>query len=331
MNQTDSETSQALVPAGQGELAVRRREQWKDLVKIVKDGVASERTKKAYGAALEHFYQWSEAQPNWPPFAKATILSYKARLEADKLAAPTINVKLAALKKLASEAVDNRSLAPEIALGIAHIKGVKRLGERTGHWLTLEEAQRLLRAPMSKKLEIPLVKRLRDRAILAVLLGCALRRSEVAALELERIQQREGRWVIVDLLGKGNRRRSVPMPAWVKTAIDAWTEAAGITSRRLFRSVNKGGRVWGDGLTERVIWQLLPAYAAVAEIKKIAPHDLRRTCAKLCRDKEGKLEQIQLMLGHASVVTTERYLGTSQDLQDAPNDRIGLRLAAMEE
>ena len=59
----------------------------------------------------------------------------------------------------------------------------------------------------------------------------------------------------------------------------------------------------------------------------IAPHDLRRTTAKLCRAAGGELEQIQLLLGHSSVQTTERYLGTKQDLVHAPNDAIKLKLA----
>jgi integrase len=59
----------------------------------------------------------------------------------------------------------------------------------------------------------------------------------------------------------------------------------------------------------------------------IAPHDLGRSCAKRCRAAGGELEQIQLLLGHASVQTTERYLGTKQDLVHAPNDGIKLRVA----
>jgi len=55
-------------------------------------------------------------------------------------------------------------------------------------------------------------------------------------------------------------------------------------------------------------------------------NDLRRTCAKLCRAAGGELEQIQLLLGHASVQTTERYLGTKQDLVRAPNDAIKLTI-----
>jgi Phage integrase family len=68
-------------------------------------------------------------------------------------------------------------------------------------------------------------------------------------------------------------------------------------------------------------------YASAAGIPGIAPHDLRRSCAKMCRTAGGELEQIQLLLGHASVQTTERYLGTRQDLVHAPNDGIKLRVA----
>jgi integrase len=103
-------------------------------------------------------------------------------------------------------------------------------------------------------------------------------------------------------------------------AIDAWKAAAGIESGRVWRSINRGGRVWGDGLTEKVVEQ----YGAAAGLANIAPHDLRRTCAKLCRAGGGELELIQLLLGHASVQTTEKYLGTRQNLMNAPNDLTGL-------
>jgi integrase len=71
-------------------------------------------------------------------------------------------------------------------------------------------------------------KGLRDRAILAVLLGRGLRRSDVAALTFGHIQQRDGRWCIVDLVGKHHGVRTVPMPTWVKVAIDAWATKAGV-------------------------------------------------------------------------------------------------------
>jgi integrase len=158
-------------------------------------------------------------------------------------------------------------------------------------------------------------------------LGCGLRRSEVAALTFSLLQQRDGRWCIVDLVGKHGRVRTAPMPNWVKVAIDAWTSPAGVADGYVFRSVSRADRVGSERLGEKVVWQLIKPYAETAGVPGIAPHDLRRTCAKLCRAGGGELEQIQLLLGHASVQTTERYLGTKQDLVHAPNDAIKLRVA----
>jgi integrase len=149
----------------------------------------------------------------------------------------------------------------------------------------------------------------------------------VAALRLGHIQLRDSRWCIVDLIGKHGRVRTVPMPTWVKVAIDAWTTAAGVINGRVFHPVTRGDQVQGAGLSEKVVWQLLQQYAAAVGVPGIAPHDLRRTCAKMCRAAGGELEQIQLLLGHASVQTTERYLGTKQDLVHTPNDGIKLRVA----
>jgi site-specific recombinase XerD len=188
--------------------------------------------------------------------------------------------------------------------------------------LSVQQAQKLLNAP-----DVTTKKGLRDRAMLAVLLGCGLRRSEVAALTLKHIQQRDNRWCIVDLVGKHGRVRTIPVPTWVKVAVDAWTAAAALTEGHVLRPVGRGDRVLGDRMTEKVVWQLLQPYAAAAGVPGIAPHDLRRSCAKMCRAAGGELEQIQLLLGHASVQTTERYLGTRQDLIHAPNDGIKLRVA----
>jgi site-specific recombinase XerD len=296
-------------------------DQWTRLKDLVLDSVTSRHSRRAYRVALNGFFCWWETQGR-PQFTKATVQAYRAKLEADGLSGATINVRLAAIRKLATEAADNGLLDPDLSAGIGRVKGTKRLGVRMGNWLTLPEAQTLLGAT-----DAATVKGKRDRAILAVLLGCALRRSELAALTCEHIQQRDGRWVLADLVGKGGRVRTVAVPAWVKVTIDQWAEAAGIETGRLWRPINRGGRVWGQGLTEKVIWQVVEQYAADAGLPNIAPHDLRRTSAKLCRAGGGELEQIQMLLGHASVQTTERYLGTQQNLRDAPNDHTGLGLA----
>jgi integrase len=160
--------------------------------------------------------------------------------------------------------------------------------------------------------------------MIAVLIGCGLRRAEAAARKLEDVQLREGHWVVADLNGKGRHIRTVPMPGWVKDAIDQWIVPAGITSGPLFRAINKAGRTWGNGFTPKVIWSIVKEGAANCGLANLAPHDLRRTCARLCHQAGGELEQIQFLLGHVSVETTERYLGCKQRFQNAVNDAIGL-------
>jgi site-specific recombinase XerD len=287
---------------------------WSRIRSLVIDAVASPHTKRAYGRALDEFLAWHRReQPG--PLSKSVVQRYKAAvLEARCLAASSINTNLAALRKLAAEAADNSLLDAETARSIGKVKGAKALGTRLGNWLSQEQAQTLLDMPDRQTL-----KGLRDAALLAVLLGAGLRRAEAAGLRVDHLQQREGRWVIVDLLGKGGRMRSVPVAGWVKAAIDRWTGAAGIQDGYVLRPVNKGARVGGDRMTDAGIYAVLKTYA------EVAPHDLRRSFAQMARKSGCAIEQIQLSLGHASIQTTERYLGTRQALQDAPSDRIRLR------
>ena len=302
-------------------IAVQKIAGWKKLKALVLDSVSSPITKRVYNMALDEFLRWFQQAPR-PGFTKATVSAWRVSLEERKLGSSSIIVRMSAIRKLAAEAADNGLLAPELAAGISRVKSAKTVGVRMGNWLSARQAQNLLNAP-----DATTVRGLRDRAILAVLLGCGLRRSEVAALTFAHVQQRDGRWCIVDLVGKHGRVRTAPMPTWVKLAVDTWTTAASVTDGHVFRSVSRGDRVGADGLGEKVVWQLIKPYAKMAGVPGIAPHDLRRTCAKLCRAAGGELEQIQMLLGHASVQTTERYLGTRQDLVDAPNDAIKLRVA----
>ena len=156
-----------------------------------------------------------------------------------------------------------------MAQGIVSLKGVRQSGDRAGNWLTPEQARDLLAQP-----ELETVEGKRDRAILAVLLGCALRRSELAALECGHIQQRDGRWVFIDLVGKGKRIRTVPIPPFVKVAIDDWTAAAGISNGPLFRRVRrrKYPEKTPEALSERMIWHIVTKYARqTGLVDKLAP------------------------------------------------------------
>lgn len=128
----------------------------------------------------------------------------------------------------------------------------------------------------------------------------------------------------MDLRGKAGHIRTVPIPSWVKMTLDAGTTRAGITSGALFRAIRRSGVIWDNGMTPKVVWDVVRLAAKRAEIDKLAPHDLRRTCARLCHLAGGPLEQIQFLLGHVSIQTTEGYLGCKQNLRVAVNDRIGI-------
>src|SRR3990172_788347 len=216
----------ALLPADTADL--------KAVIALALDGLTSDHSRRAYEKALTDFMAWYQALGK-PGLSKATVQRYKTVLQESGLSPSTVNLRLSAIRKLAQEAADNGMIDPTLANGIARVKGVKSAGVRVGNWLTREQAQALLDAP-----DVGTLKGLRDRAILAVMMGAGLRRSEVAA-------------VIVDLVGKGNRTRSVPIPSWTKAAIDEWTQAAGIRAGRVFRSIHKGGYLDGEAMTSQAV------------------------------------------------------------------------------
>src|SRR5271170_2736227 len=225
-----------------------RTSEWRRLKALVLDSVSSPITRRVYNLGLDEFIAWFMEEPQPAGFTKATVMAWRVVLEARKLGPISINVRITAVRKLAVEAADNGLLAPELASGIARIKGVRAHGVRVGNWLSLQQAQALLNAP-----DVGTKKGLRDRAMFATLLGCGLRRSELTNLTMKHVQQRDNRWCIVDLVGKHGRVRTIPMPTWVKNAIDEWTAAAGIIEGHLFRPINRGDQVCAELMSEKVV------------------------------------------------------------------------------
>jgi site-specific recombinase XerD len=161
-------------------------------------------SRRGYQHAIDEFVAWYCSEPRLA-FNKTVVLRYRFHLEERGLAPGTINVRLAAVRRLAYEAADAGLLSPELAAGIHRVEGVRKLGSRLGNWLTAGEASALWQLPDGQTLTGK-----RNRAILAILLGCGLRRRELAELVLESLQRREERWAIVDLVGKGRHMRTVP-------------------------------------------------------------------------------------------------------------------------
>lgn len=280
--------------------------------------LVSPHSRRSYEHAISSFITWYCGEPRFC-FNRVVVTRYRSFLERQQLAPATVNPHLSVIRRLARECSETGLLNPQLATGIMDIKSVKRLGMRIGNWLTVSEAQQFVNAVGACTL---LEKR--DAAMLALLLGCGLRRGELVALELNQIQRREDHWVIVDLVGKGGRIRTVPIPDWCKRRVDCWLEAANVREGTVFRRMLKGGARTEAGITPQSVRNVVKRCAKQAGIQNLAPHDLRRRCARLCHGSGGELEQIQFLLGHASVQTTERYIGCKQRFREAVNDRIGI-------
>jgi site-specific recombinase XerD len=172
----------------------------------VLNSLTSVSSQRSYDHAIREFIDWYCSEPRLA-FNRTVVTRYRISLEQRHYAPSTINLRLAAVRRLAYEAADCGLLSPDLSAGIRRVKGVKRLGIRIGNWLTAEEGKRLLTTAFGESL-----RSRRNYALLAVLVGCGLRRAEVAALRCEDFQLREGHCVIADLMGKGGHIRTIPVP-----------------------------------------------------------------------------------------------------------------------
>jgi integrase len=200
-------------------------------------------------------------------FNRIVVLHFRSHLESRQLDQLTPWC----CTRLAYEAADCGLLSADLAAGIRLVKGVKKVGVRLANWLTAEQGQRLWQAPDKQRLKGEL-----DRALLALLLACGLRRHEAVTLTLDYLQQRENHWAIVDLVGKAGHVRTIPVPGWVKCELEDWLRTAAIDRGKLFRRVNGVGKAWGDGMTEKSVWHIVKESANALGLDKLAPHDLRR-------------------------------------------------------
>ena len=225
---------------------------------------------RAYAFAIDDFIGWYCSEPRLA-FSKHVVLRYRTGFGKPKFVG--VDYQFAVGRGAAACFRGRRQRASQPRTGGRHsrVKGAKKVGVRLGNWLTVDQCRSLLQAPDERTL-----KGRRDWAILAILLGCGLRRAEVANLQVRHVQQREEHWALVDLMGKGRHIRAVPVPDWVKAALDEWTKAAGVGDERVFRCVNRKESVWGNGISEKVIWHIVKACAERAGIQNLAPHDCRR-------------------------------------------------------
>lgn len=258
-------------------------------------------SRRVYKAHMLKWIEWAHGAP----LDREHVQKYLLRLESEGATAQVRNQALAALKKLALEAAELGWIDHAISTQIQKLKARRTLGIRTGRWLTLAQASALLASVDSTTLHGK-----RDAAVLALLLGCGLRRSEACSLDVAQLQYHDGRMLITNLVGKGGRVRTLQVPQWAQILIEKWVlEVLGV---RLLRSIKADGTI-GQSLSPSAIRHIVMHYGSSISISALRPHDLRRSSAKLSRLGGAPLETIQRTLGHASIKTTEVYLSTGEE------------------
>lgn len=306
---------------------------------VVTDFVESQTSKATQGLyrlCVHRFLNWYADHGDDKPITATTLKRYRSTLTRSAsatqpanaagkpLAHATRNLYLTVARGFLSMAAEQGIVSWEAVNSIRRIRLLPNSIVRPGCWLDLDKAEALLAAPDTSTLV-----GIRDKAVIGVLLGAGIRRSEVAGLQFEHFRHVENRWVIWRLVGKGMKVRDVPIPAWTKQLIDDWAAAANLPNTGpVFYRLSHNGKVTLVGHTKLRgpgIYRLVRDYAASIGLV-LGPHDLRRTWAMLALKNGAPLRQIQFSMGHGSVAVTEKYLTRDQSFTDAPADRLGISL-----
>jgi len=300
----------------------------------------SANTQRAYGKAIEDFALWAISQGIEPKQITANTfdkhLSYLRTVQG--VSESSIRIRVPALKKLVSwwrrERILDKDTHDDIIDGFKGDAKVKSQRQKT--WLSANAVREAIDDIDTNK-----IKGIRDRAMAALMVGCGLRRNEVAEMQLDHIRPISGytqnkkyieRWK-VDVYGKGSKWRPVAIPQWALPPLTEWLDCLDMTldktvaiEKPLFRKIQKGGLILDDGIAGDTVRRAVSAVFG----DEIAPHDLRRTFAQLMADgykangEQIDIQQIQLNLGHESIRTTEIYLDAQTDMLDSAVDRIQL-------
>ena len=299
------------------------------LLEGVERSLTAETSRRAYRTSLLQFFAWCASGKGDGRFSRLSVLQYKDDLIGSskrqqngewgrKYSPATVNLRLAAVRALAQEAADAGILDQNEAAAICRIRGEKQSGSRIGNWLQKSQVDAVL-----KSVDRSSIRGKRDYAMVAVLFATALRRRELVELQVTTMQQRDGQWGLIGLRGKGGKIRNISLPEWVRLAIVDWLLATQIVQGSVFRSITRHGKLGSQQMSEESVKLILSHYTTLCGHNSFRPHDARRTCARLCRSGNAALEDVQELLGHSSIQTTERYLGKTDGFRRAITDLIG--------
>jgi site-specific recombinase XerC len=172
----------------------------------------SPHSRTAYSAAISRFIESGH------PITRTGVLQWLDDMRQCGKGTVTLNIHLQAVRLLARECYERGLVDAETISSLERIKSLSRTGQRAGNWLELPAVKLLLQAAHGGEHGV------RNRALVACMIGCGLRRSEVVSLDWSQWQKRQGRWCWIDVLGKGQKLRTVPCPNWVAGFVEEWKE-----------------------------------------------------------------------------------------------------------
>jgi site-specific recombinase XerD len=271
-----------------------------------------------YGKAIEDLFIWLDSHGD-PPLTEETCRRHLAYLQSQGYASATLNQRLSAVRKLVVEAAGLNLLPLGDAVQICRIRNMRQTAISPTIALSEQKTEELINVPDGST-----NKGKRDRLLLALLIGCALRRSELVNLDAENVEFIGSRPALIRVNRPNGRLRSVLMPDWVQEALRAWLLAAGITEGPILRAVSRQGEVARGRLSSQTVLDIVRKHGRRIGVT-VHPEDLRRTCAKICNAGNADLDPIRVLLGHSSLATTQRYLCNRENVATVSNRRVNLR------
>lgn len=266
----------------------------------------SPNTLQAYASDLAKFAAHLETQLEPGQSIDLTVISsWMAKLSTGGLNARSLARHLSAIRGLLRFLVREGSIAQDPTERAAR----PRLGRRLPKTLTERDIIALLDTP-----GVDSLRGLRDRAMLALMYACGLRVSEIVDLQVGDLDVQRG---ILAVLGKGQKRRLVPIADLALERLSEYLKAAEISAHPKYKAPAKPylfPSPRGGGLTRQGFWKIVRNYAAAAGIRgNIHPHRLRHSFATHLLHGGADLRSVQTLLGHADISTTEIYTHVTRD------------------
>ena len=214
----------------------------------------------------------------------------------------TINIYLTLLKSVAHEAWCLDKMSDQSYQAIKKIRGVKGQRLMKGRALSQHEIETLLLTCDRDRSS----KGLRDAAMIAILIGCGLRRHELVSLDMQHVLWQDK---ALQFIGKGDKERLAFMPEGAFKRLHTWVhKVRGVQEGVLFPRIRRHDDVQDSRLSEQAIYVMLKSRAEESEIASFSPHDLRRTYATRLMDRGVDMMTVKDMMGHQSITTTQRYV-----------------------